>query len=183
MDFLKFVLKVMEREPVFNLLIVIVSLAAFAVFVITSGVFSSSGVDYSFLLTIFVFFIAVPLLVVHVIYSVAIIWLYSFILSKAQFKVISQSSIEVMRARLIHLFTEWKYDITILEQPSFPIERIVLRLVRGKKGIPILIYAQLPFVAIETYDNSGQMQVSIYTEDTLEGRTLGKHLETTLKHS
>lgn len=179
MDFFKVTLKVMEREATLNILVLVLSIAAFVIFALATG--ELENLDVSALITTLVLFVLIPFILFHIAYSLAASWIYYTLSNRAQFNTDSPSSMAVMKARLIRTFTERKTDITILEPPSFPIEKIVLSIVQPK-GTPTIIYANTPFIAIGTYGNE-QTRVSIYTEDTLEGRTLGKNLETTLKHN
>ncbi len=180
MDLFKVTLKVMEREAMLNLLVLVLSAAAFTMFILTTE--QLENVDLTSLITTLVLFVLTPFILFHIAYSLAVSWIYYTLSNRAQFNTDSPSSMAVMKARLIRTFTERKIDLTILEPPSFPIEKIVLSIAQSKKGTPTIIYANNPFIAIGTYGNE-QTRVSIYTEDTLEGRTLGKNLETTLKHN
>ena len=180
MDFFKFVLNVMERESLLNVLVLLFSVALFSVLALVSGGFDHP--DYANLLTILVSIVVILFIAYHLIYSAAVAWLYNTLAHKAQFKTDSPSSRELLKARLIRLFTERKEDITILEPPAFPIEQVALKIAQ-KDGLPMLIYATTPFIAMGIYSVNNQSKVTIYTEDTLEGRSLGKHLETTLKHN
>lgn len=182
MNLFKVVLKLMERETMLNVLVIVFSFVAFLIFAVASGNLSDlNNLDATSLATLLVLFLVIPFVAFHFIYSAATAWLYNTLANKAQFNTDSPSSMAVMRARLIRTFTERKIDITILEPPSFPIEKIVLSLAQSK-GVPTIIYSNTPFIAIGTYGNE-HTRVSIYAEDTLEGRSLGKNLETTLKHN
>ena len=180
MDFFKFVLNFMERESLWNVIVLLASVFLFLIYAFLSNAFDYP--DYTNLIFVFLIFVVTLFVAFHLIYSAAVAWLYNTLANKAQFRTDSPSSKEIMKARLIRTFTERKEEITIIEPPSFPIEQVVLKIAQ-KEGLPMVIYASKPFIAMGVYSVNEHSKVTIYTEDTLEGRSLGKNLETTLKHN